>query len=151
MFNRWLLNYSSTSSRANALLESLGSRHRFIRAICLTWAGRRGCFRCDHLFRNSPDSFRPLYHEGVWGRESWNRVTWPKLAFQFLFCFTFTLQYDNSSTEQKNVFLCVAFKSESRCEHSISVFPHHYLHSCSGESEGVSQESLDFCLEGELF
>lgn len=84
------------------------------------------------------------------GEEKAETVSPDHLAFQFLFCFTFTLQYDNSSTEQekKNVFLCLAFKSESRCEHSISVFPHHYLHSCSGESEGVSQESLDFCLEG---
>lgn len=89
---------------------SLNGRQRVITANCLTWvvgAGRRGCFRRDHLFRNSPDSFRPLYHEGVWGGESWNNsVTWPKLSFQFLFSFTFTLRYDKSSTVQEKMSFC---------------------------------------------
>lgn len=64
------LQFSKLQSQRLAQV-SLKGRQRFITANCLTWdvgAGRRGCFRRDHLFRNSPDSFRPLYHEGGVGK-----------------------------------------------------------------------------------
>lgn len=126
-------------------------RPPFVTGSFLTWAGRE-CFRRDHLFRNSPDSFRLLYHEGCGGREKAETKVSPDQNCCVLFWFYITVfVIAGQSKEKCLLFWALALKSESRCEQNISVFPHHYLHSCRGEGGGVSGKSWLFVWRGELF
>lgn len=151
MFNQWSLNYSSVSSRANALLKSFICRLFCYRKLsnmgCWGWKGGR--FRRDHLFRNSPDSFRLLYHEGCGGRKRAETKVSPDQNCCVLFWFYITVCVIAGQYERKMSFvLSFGFKVWVLLWAKHFSLPPPLSALLQRRRWGLNQESLDFLFGG---
>lgn len=151
MFNQWPLNYSSISSRANALLKSFIGRLICYRKLSnMGWKGGVSDVTTSSGTVPIPSGFCTM--RGVGGEKELKQ----KCHLTKLPCSVLILHYgtcNSRAIQKKNVFCfeLFALQSESRCAQHISVFPHHYLHSCRGEGGGESGKSWLFVWRGELF
>ncbi len=123
-------------------------RPPFVTGSFLTWAGRE-CFRRDHLFRNSPDSFRLLYHEGCEGREKAETKVSPDQNCCVLFWFYITVFVIAGQYERKMSFvLSFGFKVWVSLWAKHFSLPPPLSALLQRRRWGLNQESLDFLFGG---